>query len=372
MSVSSKCAAVFGALALLGIGTVTSPAGAAQETGWRIASVSPDYAGGDGFSDIAATGSNDAWAVGTAPCCEPDGRKISHWDGATWRSVVLPAAPQGALYPRLSTVGASSPENVWVFGDGADGPAFGHHWDGTTWRTTTFSPGVRIKETVVIGPGNAWVTGLEQTETGEKPITEHYDGDQWTRIPLPGTVQNVGAISAVSANDLWVIGDAEGGVPVTMHWNGSAWRTIDLPKPSLDKGVHVIAGDVLAVGPDDAWASGILADMGLRPGPVLWHWNGRRWSQVTVDAPQDSLAELAPDGSRGLWMVSAGVRPTADLLHYSHGRLTREPAPVEPGTTAGVDELVLIPGTRSLWGAGSLARDDGYSAAAVYRYDPAS
>jgi hypothetical protein len=52
--------------------------------------------------------------------------------------------------------------------------------------------------------------------------------------------------------------------------------------------------------------------------------------------------------------------------------LTREPAPVEPGTTANVDELALIPGTRSLWGAATLVNDDGQSAAAVYRYDPAT
>jgi hypothetical protein len=202
-------------------------------------------------------------------------------------------------------------------------------------------------------------------------MIEHYDGDQWTETPLPSTVRDVTAISADAANDVWATGNSDSSVPVTLHWDGSAWRTVGLPDPSLGDGVRVAVGDILVVGPHEAWASGFLTDMGLQPGPVLWHWNGKHWRLVTIDAPDDSLTRLASDGEHGVWMVSAGVRPTADLLHYSHGSLTREPAPVEPDTTAGVDEIVLIPGTHSLWGAGGLVRD-GHSAATVYRYDPES
>jgi hypothetical protein len=371
MFVWPKRAVVLGAAALLGLGTVAHPAEAAQETGWRIATVSPSYSGGDGFRDVAAIGPDDAWAVGTAPCCDSDARRMSHWDGTAWQPVPLPPAPQDAQYPRLSTVGASSPDDVWAFGDGADGPAFGHHWDGTAWQTTVFGKDVRIKETAVIGTGDVWFTGLELTDTGERPVVEHYDGGQWARSPLPDGLEDVNAISATSADDVWLMGWAAG-VPVTLHWTGRAWRTIHLPEPALDAGVHVTEGDVVSVGPRDSWASGILTRDGLVPGPVLWHWNGRRWKLVTIDAPQDSLTELAPDGDGGLWMVSAGPRPTADLLHYSHGALTREPAPVEPGTTANVDEIVLIPGTRSLWGAATLVNESGHSAAAVDRYDPAA
>lgn len=371
MSISSKRALVIGALALLGLGAMTAPAGAAEEeTGWRIATLSPSYAGGDDYQDVTATGPDDAWAVGSAPCCDADARKISHWDGTAWRPVTLPAAPQGAVEPTLHSVGASSTDDVWVFGDGADGPGFAHHWDGVTWSTTVFGTEVRIKETAVLSPRNAWFTGLEWTEaTGDRPIIEHYDGNGWTRTPLPDTLEDVNAISATSANDVWAMGRS-GSAPVTLHWDGSAWRTIGLPAPDLDAGFGVAEGDILSVGPNDAWASGILFNDGVRPGPVLWHWTGRRWRLVNVDSPQDSLTTLAPDGRGGLWMVSAGPRPTADLLHYSRDGLTREPAPVEPGTTANVDELVLIPGTHALWGAATLTNDDGQSAAAVYRYDP--
>lgn len=369
MSISSKRALVGGALALLGLGAATVPAGAAEETGWRIAALSSTYSG-DEFRDIAATGPDDAWAVGTAPCCGTEQRQISHWDGASWRPVTLPAVPEGARYPSLSSVGASSANDVWAFGEGMDGPAFGHHWDGTAWQTTAFGTDDRIRDSAVVGPADVWVAGLRWTGTTDQPLVEHYDGAQWTSTALPDTVWDVNAISASSADDVWLMG-SDGTGPVTLHWTGSAWQTVTLPPPPLDDGVRVAGQDVLSVGPDDAWATGALAHQGILPGAVLWHWDGQSWRLVDLDAPDDSLSTLASDGEGGLWVVSAGLRPGADLLHYSGGTLTREPAPAEPGTTPDVRELTLIPGTRSLWGAGALV-NDGDSAAVVYRYDPAS
>src|SRR4051812_309376 len=112
MLVLSKRAVVFGAIALIGLGGVSAPAAAATESGWRIASAASEHPG-DGLSGIAATGPDDAWAVGTAPCCGADARKLSHWNGVAWQPFTLPAAPEGALEPTLSTVGASSPDDVW-------------------------------------------------------------------------------------------------------------------------------------------------------------------------------------------------------------------------------------------------------------------
>jgi hypothetical protein len=366
MSISSKRAAVIGVLALLGLGAVTGPARAAEETGWRIATVSPTYSG-DEFRDVAATSPDDAWAVGEGPCCGTDDRQVSHWDGASWRPVALPAVPQDVRYPSLSAVGASSANDVWVFGKGMDGPAFGHHWDGTAWQTTVLGEDDDIKDSAVIGPADVWVAG---TGTAYQPLVEHYDGAQWTDTPLPATLWDVDAISASATDDVWLMGsDATG--PVMLHWTGSEWHTVALPPPPLDDGVRVAAQDVLATGPHDAWATGALTHEGVVPGPVLWHWNGRCWSLVRLDAPDDSLNTLASDGDGGVWVVSSGPRPGADLLHYSGGTLTREPVPAEPGTTPDVRELALIPGTRSLWGVGALT-NDGDAAAVVYRYDPAS
>jgi hypothetical protein len=95
---------------------------AGEVTGWRIAASSPDYSGGDGFRDIAATGPDDAWAVGTGPCCAPDGRKISHWDGTAWQPVTLPDGIED-----VHAISATAANDVWLMGWNGDAPVT-LHW----------------------------------------------------------------------------------------------------------------------------------------------------------------------------------------------------------------------------------------------------
>lgn len=366
MLVSLKRAALAGVVGLLALGARPAAAQTAPAPEWRIAYTTPDFPG-DGLEDLAATGPDDAWAVGTAPCCGRDARELLHWDGAQWQTVTPPPAPAKAFYPDLREVAASSPTDVWAFGSDANSLVFGHHWDGTTWRTTEFGKDVVIRDAVTLGSRDAWFVGTTGLETSEKPIAEHYDGDRWTTFALPGAPETV---SAVASDDIWAIGQVNG-APSAMHWDGRQWETNALPTPSVPSGVRVSASDILATGPDDVWASAVLTKNGLYPGAVLWHRSGGSWQQVPIDAPDDSVTKLASDGAGGLWMVSAGVRPSADVLHYGPGGLSRQAAPAGSGQDAQVNSITLVPGTRSVLGAGDLVLD-GDSAATVYRYDPAS
>lgn len=366
MYASLKRTALVGAVGLLVLGARPATAQTAPDPGWHVAYTTPDFPG-DGLDDLVATGPNDAWAVGTGPCCGRDQREILHWDGSQWRAVTPPPAPAKASYPYLRTVAASSPTDVWMFGSDNNSRVFGHHWDGVTWQTTEFGQDVVIRDAVALGPRDVWFVGTTGLATGEKPIAEHYDGDRWTTFDLPGDPET---ISAVASDDIWVAGQANGDA-ATMHWDGRQWETSPLPKPSVPSGVRVVANDILATGPDEVWASAMLTENGLYPGVVLWHRSGGSWQQVPIDAPDDSVRRLAPDGDGGLWMVSAGLRTSADLLHYSEGRLSRQAAPTGSGQDANVNAITLVPGTRSVLGAGELVLD-GDSAATVYRYDPAS
>lgn len=370
MLISPKRLAATGILSLLTLGATPSLAHATPDPGWQINYVSPDFPRDD-FSDIAATGPDDAWAVGAPPCCAGDNRRLSHWDGTRWQDVTLPAPPPTVETPFLSVVRASSPTDVWTFGGGSRGPelaAFGGHWDGTDWQTTEFEAGVRIQDAAVLGPADVWFVGTKDTETGSSPIAEHYDGTRWTSMAMPGVAN---AMSAVSANDIWAVGEPGGRAVGAMRWDGRSWRTVKLPKPSLGPGVFMSPGAVLAVGPRDVWASAVLGkDEGVWPGPVLWHWNGKRWTLVRINAPKDAVYQMASDGAGGLWIVSSHVSPSAALLHYSHGRVTREAAPVGSAENAQIMSVALIPGTRSVWGVGILDAEDSW-AAAVFRYDPA-
>ncbi len=354
--------------AIVALSVTAAPAVAQAETtpGWHIAHSSPGFPRDD-FSDIAVTGPGDAWAVGSGPCCvQGEHRKISHWDGSEWRDVTPPEAPGGDRAASLTKVAASSPANVWTFGITFDGEFYGHHWDGSTWRTTVFDPDIGIADAAVLAPDDAWFVGSQRTEDGEVGIASHYDGSGWTTMPLPIVPEEMSAARGA----VWATGRTGNGAPATVRWTGSSWRKVPLPKPKLSPGVSAFPGDVLALGPRDAWATMVLGkDESVWPGAVLYHWNGRRWRQVRIDAPEDMLYRLAPDGRGGLWIVSQHVHESAYLLHYSRGRVTRQPAPTGDGTAASIEAIALVPGTRSLLAAGILHTEQSW-AAAIYRYDP--
>lgn len=343
----------------------------AAEHGWRVAYTSPDFPR-DGFNDIVATGPDTAWAVGTGPCCdEADPMLIRRWDGVQWQAVPPPEPPPGTRYPALVDVAASSDTDVWVFGLGTDTSRFASHWDGTTWQTTDFGPDIQINDAVVPAPDNAWFAGTSWNGTSEIPMVWRFDGRGWTSAPAPAYVER---LSGRAADDVWALGRAVADDrPTSLHWNGRSWRQIKLPRPALEPGVFALPGDILALGHDNVWATMVLGkNEGVWPGSVLLHWNGKRWRQIDVAAPRDSLYRLAPDGRGGLWILSANVVVHPYLLHYSHGRVvSRQLAPAQPGTTPAIEELASVPGTASVWAAGTLNRDDtGEWAATIFRYDP--
>ena len=80
------------------------------------------------------------------------------------------------------------------------------------------------------------------------------------------------SISGSSPSDIWAAGTAfnEGlhrnNSPVLEHFNGTSWSNVTVPVSSLTGGLT----DVLAVTPSDAYAVTTI-------GAIL-HWNGSTWT----------------------------------------------------------------------------------------------
>lgn len=106
--------------------------------------------------------------------------------------------------------------------------------------------------------------------------------------------------------------------------------------------------------PKSVWATiGTETKAGLGP-LVLLHWNGSRWSKVTGKLPKASLAgAIAADGNGGVWLAAVS-RATAVpvILHFSRGKWSTSKVPTFDGKVVGIQELTLIPGTRSVIGTG--------------------
>jgi hypothetical protein len=79
--------------------------------------------------------------------------------------------------------------------------------------------------------------------------------------------------AALSKNDVWVVGDREGGNRVfetlAEHWNGTTWTVVPTPSPG-SAGNHLYG--LYAVGPDNVWTVGQQLAGGGSDRPLVELW----------------------------------------------------------------------------------------------------
>jgi hypothetical protein len=123
----------------------------------------------------------------------------------------------------------------------------------------------------------------------------HYNGTAWTQVAFPATVTPQDA-SALSSRNIWAVGQGASSMAI-MHWNGKSWTQSRLPKVSLPAGDRMNGEGIAAISPDNVWADAFLgAGMGVAPGIVLLHWNGKAWSRVSVPYPANQPGVITQDG----------------------------------------------------------------------------
>ena len=144
-------------------------------------------------------------------------------------------------------------------------------------------------------------------------------------------------IAASSSGDVWAVG-GRGDFRKTLqplfgHWDGKQWheRTLEISRPlwRLDT--------VVAVGPDDVWATGTTG--------ALVHWNGQRFD--VTRSPTRARVELFAVDRRNVWALASDG--TA-IYRYAgdHWVLVANPR-VPPGvgkgyTDWGIQSLAISPG----------------------------
>ena len=144
----------------------------------------------------------------------------------------------------------------------------------------------------------------------------------WSVVPSPsdGDQGRLFAVAAVSANDVWAVGESYELNPehtLIEHWDGSAWSIV--PSPSVGS-MSVLKG-VTAVASDDVWALGGSAQSGICPTDTLAeHWDGSTWSVVPTDPMPDSnewFNGAAAVSSNDVWGVGI-YEPLNDLTLTEH------------------------------------------------------
>jgi plastocyanin len=307
------------------------------------------YGPRSGLADLAALSANDIWAVGTIS----DGLDvetaglIEHWDGTQWR--VVPSvgrAEVGAYGLTLTSVAAYAPDDVWAVGRMRVTANFGlktfiEHWDGQRWSFVP-SPNRGTPDSndllgvAAVARDDVWAVGFTTGFTmgqGKSALIEHWDGTRWSVVPTPmdNFVGGLSAVAAVSAGDVWAVGEGVvTGVPyiakVILHWDGTSWTRVSSSFGSMSGVTALPQGVVFAAGGALHQLCEIaVTDAGIAPSSVTgvalganiaWHIDTAAAQGHTVtDASGMGLFDSglrAPGGSFTFTFDAAGSYPIID------------------------------------------------------------
>jgi len=270
-----------------------------------VESASPSIVVDNTLQGIEAIAPDDVWTVGYAN--NPDGPQYSiqtlalHWDGSAWSIVATPNAPMD--WNRLYGVAATASNDVWAVGTSQDVAyvplqTLIEHWDGTAWSIVPSpSPGAVVNDLRAVSAlsGNdAWAVGFCAGWYRSSTLILHWDGGSWSRVPSPnpnaGFASNeLYGIATFSPDDIWAVGVSGNSThpyaPLALHWDGASWSAISTD--GLGGGAYgsffrsvsgTSSGDMLAVGATvfDAGFEG-----GIRHVAFAAHWDGATWTQIT-------------------------------------------------------------------------------------------
>lgn len=128
-------------------------------------------------------------------------------------------------------------------------------------------------------------------------------------LPIVSTyVNNLRNLAAVSANDIWAVGD-EYDNPNTLphalieHWNGSHWSVVqNAPTSNISENLEGIA----TIAANNVWAVGLGNPGNNTTHMLIEHWDGAHWS--IVQSPDDGneaqlFSAIRIPGSTSVWAV---------------------------------------------------------------------
>lgn len=362
---------------------------ATEAGGWQVAAtIHPAKNSRVFMSSVSAPAADDVWAVGgTITNSNQSFPVLEHWNGHTWKPVVMPRSFAGVPFEPYQ-VAASSDADVWVFTSAGKLPwqTAGQwaHWNGRSWSTGTLpavrvagdsSPVVTITAAAAPAGDDVWVGATVadgQSKFGLPAVAflANYDGHAWRAYRFPQTMPDIIGISALSRADVWA--DVSGGQGtsgvgavvtdnnILLHWNGSSLRQIPAPK-----GLYAAA--VTGESAHAAWVTGqVTIKKSYDPGAA--YWNGKHWTIVPDLAlatmpwrPADyteTLTSAVSDGNGGLWAVAEPYPPLlgslpgqASIWHYTNGRWTG--VHLNRLGYLNLLQLAQAPGSTSIWAAGT-------------------
>jgi hypothetical protein len=262
---------------------------------------------------VVARSQKAAWAVGS----KGSSAVILHWDGRSWNEMQVPAL--ATTSSTLSDIAAVNPKDIWAVGQ-VDLHPLVLHWNGKTWSQVSVAPITAYSSALtalsVVTSNDIWAVGTVQPQFGTAySVAEHWDGHSWH---LASTTEGR-AFTALSANPagvVWGLTTTADNKKQIVHWNGQSWLQSLLPDPNA-RGLVL---RTLAVGSDGTvWVAGSYMPSGSQwEVPILEHWNGTSWVQVSITKPEAKgawLSDLAIGTDGTVWAVGSLRNPNTRLFN---------------------------------------------------------
>src|SRR5262249_46184955 len=297
------------------------------------------------LSAITAAAPNDLWTAG------PKGQLFNleqaplffqHWDGQHWSMRDAPRLPDTlhADFVSLGDIAAVSATDVWAVGSYGYQVAYQPgpldrsgtlimHWNGQNWRIVPSpNPGHNYNDLgaiAAVSANDVWAAGFNNDAIGKsQPLLLHWDGATWTVASPPQVGGELHDIAAIAADDIWAVGETPGRQSLTIHWDGRQWTPVPAPNGCPLSGVA-------ASGTNDVWAVGSGT---LTPScePTPCHWDGQTCRRVPYSYPAeavdfDDITAFAPNDA---WLVGSyqyADMPRAVVAHWDGRAWSTIPAP---------------------------------------------
>jgi hypothetical protein len=302
---------------------------------WSILPLSPD----------------DAWAVGAGNSVGFDASLIMHWDGTAWTLTPHPNTSTTESY--LRDLYAFAPDDIWSMGmynDGSSARTLLLHWNGTAWSQVAVPaiPAANFysEAFTAFGEDDMWIVGYHGPGYPNLSTTTlHWDGTVWTQIPSPnpGSPKSaLGGVSGVASDDVWAIGgysgsDGAGERNLSIHWDGTQWTSVPIISPGTGNNA---LQEVLALAPDDVWAVGMYqATPDAQFQNQVLHWDGVSWEMIESEHPGDEsrLYDIVVEGDTlwvsGFYMENGERKTLIEKLNMDCPRPTKTPTSTSTPTS---------------------------------------
>lgn len=302
------------------------------------------WLGGTVLASLVVAGLVGGCALGPAGSSVPQrGALLELVSSSAWQQAAAPKGVQRNDF--ISSVSCADADHCWAAGFRFHGSAsevsLVEQYEGTAWSVED-SPSVSNSVTgadqdalygiACPSATDCWAVGeYYQSNTGEIPLIEHYDGSKWTVVPGPTDPAlsfsggELNAITCLSSNDCWAVG--EGTDTLVEQFNGTGWSIVPSAQAGTG-GTDDLIG-ITCAGPDACWAVGTQGLDGLdttKGQPLIESYSGGgRWivdsSPRFRTATQNQLRSVSCSGVGSCWAVGS----LGPLYRKKHLRLSSEP-----------------------------------------------